>query len=180
MASHFSDATPGDSRLGTVVLTHNRLDELVRTLEQLLAIPERPAIVVVDNASTDGTEAFMRERLSGLQYVHLDTNVGGFTSSTPWPVTTGLQYVRLDTNVGGAGRNAGVRLCHRPYVALYDDDTWCEPGSLGRAADLFDAHPRLDVVTGKVLVGESERIDPICTLLAQSPLTYCPEPPGPL
>lgn len=139
-----------DSRVGVVVLTHNRADEVIRTLERLVALPERPAIVVVDNGSTDGTRDAVRHRFPAIHCIH------------------------LATNLGAAGRNIGVEACARPYVALCDDDTWWEPGSLARAAGLLDAHPTLAVITGKVIV-RGERIDPTCLLMARSPL---PSPPG--
>ena len=137
-----------------MLLTHNRVDEAVAAVERLLALPERPRIVVVDNASPDGTAGVLCQRFPA------------------------LTCIRLAANVGGAGRNAGVQACERPYVAFCDDDTWWEPGGLARAADLFDAHPRLAVVTGKVLVGESERLDPASAEMARSPLRSEPEIPG--
>jgi len=139
-----------DPRVGIVVLTHNRVAEVIRTLERLVALPERPAIVVVDNNSTDGTRDAVRRRFPAIRCIH------------------------LATNLGAAGRNIGVEACDRPYVALCDDDTWWEPGSLSRAAYFLDAHPALAVITGKVIV-RGERIDPTCLLLARSPL---PSPPG--
>src|SRR5919198_5428385 len=141
-----------DPRVGVVVLTHNRLDEVARTVERLLALPARPGIVVVDNASTDGTAAALRRR---------------------FPT---IRCVSLAENLGAAGRNVGVQLCDRPYVALCDDDTWWQPGSLKRAADLLDAYPRLAVIAGKVLVGRDERIDPTCLEMTSSPI----RPRGPL
>jgi N-acetylglucosaminyl-diphospho-decaprenol L-rhamnosyltransferase len=142
---------PADARVGVVVLTHNRAREVVCTLEHLRALPERPPIVVVDNASTDGTTDIVRRRFPD------------------------LTCLRLTTNTGAAGRNAGVRCCDRPYVALCDDDTWWAPGALQHAADLLDAHPRLAVVTARVLVREKERVDPVSLEMARSPL---PAPPG--
>jgi GT2 family glycosyltransferase len=140
-----------DERLGVVVITHNRRDEPFRSLARLIALPERPPIVVVDNGSTDGS-------------------ADAVAASFP-----GVEVLRPGANLGAAGRNLGVRHARAPYVALCDDDTWWEPGSLGRAADLLDAHPRLAVVTGRVLVGEDEVEDPICAELAASPI---PKPPG--
>ncbi|MCA1725309.1 MAG: glycosyltransferase [Thermomicrobia bacterium] len=141
----------GDPRVGVVVLTYNRVAEMTRTVEQMLALPERPPIVVVDNGSTDGTADVVRRR---------------------FPT---IEVIRLPENIGAAARNLGVRRCQRPYVVLCDDDTWWEPGAPRRVADLLDAHPSVAVVTGKVLIGESERIDPACLLMARSPL---PQPPG--
>ncbi len=148
-----SSAIGPDARLGVVVLTHNRRAEVARTLERLRALPERPAIVVVDNGSTDGTADFLRARFAG------------------------IQIVRLAANRGAAGRNVGVRACDRPYIALCDDDTWWEPGSLARAADLLDHYPKLAVITAKVLV-RGERVDSTCLRMANSPLATPPGLPG--
>ncbi|MEU6485765.1 hypothetical protein [Streptomyces sp. NPDC046887] len=43
-----------DRRTTVVVLTHNHRDALLRTLSLLTALPGRPPVAVVDNASTDG------------------------------------------------------------------------------------------------------------------------------
>lgn len=143
-----------DPRVGVVVLTHNRVAEVTRTLERLVSLPEQPMIVLIDNGSTDGTTERVRQC---------------------FPTVTSI---RLATNRGAAGRNVGVEACDRPYVALCDDDTWWEPGSLAHAADLFDAHPTIAVMTGKVLI-RSERVDPTCLFMANSPLPALPGFPGP-
>jgi GT2 family glycosyltransferase len=136
------------------VLTHNRFDELSRTLARLRALPERPPIVVVDNASNDGTAARLRRHVPR------------------------VEVVALSDNRGAAGRNAGVALLPRPYVAFCDDDTWWAPGALARAAALLDAHPRLALITGKCLVGPEQRDDLTCTSMAASPLPVAPGLPG--
>jgi GT2 family glycosyltransferase len=133
-----------DERVGVVVLTHDRPVELARTLTRMLAVPEQPRVVVVDNGAT--TEADLASRFPG------------------------VELLRLPRNVGAAGRNAGVARLDSTYVAFCDDDTWWAPGSLQRAADILDAEPRLALVTGKVLVGDAERIDPTCTAMEDSPL----------
>jgi hypothetical protein len=69
----------------------------------------------------------------------------------------------------------GVAAAATPYVAFADDDSWWAPGALIRAAELFAAHPRLAVIAGRILVGPEERLDPVCTEMAASPL---PPPPG--
>jgi GT2 family glycosyltransferase len=145
---------PPLTSVGIVVLTHNRLDELSRTLERVLALPERPPIIVVDNASDDGTPLRLRHR---------------------FPEVT---VAALSVNRGAAGRNAGVALLDTPYVAFCDDDTWWAPGALARAAALLDAHPRLALVTGKVLVGPEQHEDPTCAVMAASPLPPAPDLPG--
>jgi N-acetylglucosaminyl-diphospho-decaprenol L-rhamnosyltransferase len=148
------DTAPADRRVGVVVLTHDRAREVQYTLERLRALPERPEIVVIDNASTDETSELLKCRFPD------------------------LTYIRLSTNMGAAGRNVGVRACTRPYVALCDDDTWWDPGALRRAADLLDAHSGLAVVTARVLVRKEGRVDPTSLEMARSPLRAPPWLPG--
>lgn len=144
-----------DARIGIVMITHNRAREVLRTLEHLTALPERPRIVVVDNGSSDLT-------VPAVQQQHPQVDV-----------------VSLSRNLGAAARNVGVRRVAAPYVALCDDDTWWAPGALRRAAELFDLHPRLAVLTGRILVGPEEREDPACWELERSPLPRSPRMPGP-
>lgn len=149
------EAPVPDPRVGVVVLTYNRRDEVARTVERLVSLPERPRVVVVDNGSTDGTPAFLARRFPE------------------------VRCVALTDNPGAAGRNVGVAACGRPYVAFCDDDVWWEPGSLRRAADLFDAYPRLAVICGRVLVGAEGRVDPTCDVMAASPIQADSPLPGP-
>jgi GT2 family glycosyltransferase len=135
-----------NARISLVILTHNRARELERTLERSIALPERPRIVVVDNASTDGTPRLVGER---------------------FPRVT---YLRLECNAGAAARNVAVERLSTPYVAFSDDDTVWAPGSLERAVRTLDAHPRLAAVCARVLVGESLEEDPACLEMAASPL----------
>lgn len=102
------------TRLVAVVVTHNRLEKLKETLGRLLAdIPATlEAVLVVDNASTDGTRAW----LDGQSH-------------------PALTVMHSDRNRGGAGGfNAGIRAArdlHDPdWMVLMDDDAHPEPGAL--------------------------------------------------
>ena len=144
-----------DPRLTIVVISRNRREDLLHSLARHAALSEQPRVVYVDNASTDGTPDAVRERFPG------------------------VAVVQLDHNLGGAARNVGVRdHVSTPYVAFCDDDSWWQPGHLARAADLMDAHPRLAVVQGHILVGPQEADDPICGEMAQSPIPPAPGQPG--
>ena len=144
-----------EPRVAVVIVTRNRVSELLGTLGHLCALPEKPRVVVVDNASSDGTAEAVRRRHPG------------------------VEVISLGENLGGAGRNVGVKRVETPYVAFSDDDSWWEPGALRRAADLFDAHPRLALLVGRILVGPREKEDPICAEMEQSPLPAEPDLPGP-
>ncbi|MTE21767.1 glycosyltransferase [Streptomyces sp. TRM43335] len=144
-----------DTRVSVVVITHNRREELLRTLGRLAELPERPPVFVVDNASTDGT-------CDTVARVH------------PW-----VRLLRAERNLGAVGRNVAVERVTTPYVAFCDDDSWWEPGSLGAAADLLDARPRLAAVTARIVVEPDGTEDPIVAELRHSPLTGPAWLPGP-
>jgi GT2 family glycosyltransferase len=146
---------PSPSRVAVVIATRNRGPELLGTLTRLLALSERPRIVVVDNGSTDGTAELVRAR-------HPD-----------------VQVVGLRRNRGAAARTVGARLVDCPYVAFSDDDSWWAPGALARATELLDRHPRLAVLAARVLLGPGRRLDPVCQEMADSPLQPADDLPGP-
>ncbi|MCV2488119.1 glycosyltransferase [Geodermatophilus sp. YIM 151500] len=149
-------ATAGpDPRISVVVITWNRREELLAAVERLAALPERPHVVVVDNGSTDGTADAVRARFPD------------------------VDLVASPDNLGAVGRNVGVARLRTPYVAFCDDDTWWEPGSLRTAADVLDAHPRLAVVTARILVEPGGREDPVVAELRDSPVRGAGWLPGP-
>ncbi|SFO41713.1 Glycosyltransferase, GT2 family [Geodermatophilus obscurus] len=144
-----------DPRVAVVVITHQRRDEVMLALSRLLALPERPHVVVVDNGSTDGTAEAVAERFPA------------------------VELVASPENLGAIGRNVGIARLSTPYVAFCDDDTWWDPGSLRTAADVLDAHPRLAVVTARILVEPGAREDPIVPELRDSPVRGAEWLPGP-
>jgi GT2 family glycosyltransferase len=136
------------------MITRNRADEAVPAVGRVLALPDQPEIVVVDNGSSDGTAERVARR---------------------HPAAT---VVRSTANLGGAGRNVGASLTDAATVAFCDDDTAWAPGSLQRAAELFESHPDLGLVCGRVLVGDDGREDPVCAAMAASPLPVHSGRPG--
>jgi len=141
--------------VSVVVITRDRRDSLLATLDRLTALPERPPVLVVDNGSTDGTaDAVRRQHPS-------------------------VRLIEAGANLGSAGRTLGVRAADTHYVAFADDDSWWAPGALAAAVELFTAHPRLAVLAARVLVGPDERLDPVCTAMAAGHLGRPTDLPGP-
>jgi N-acetylglucosaminyl-diphospho-decaprenol L-rhamnosyltransferase len=143
-----------DPRIEIVMITHNRREELRRTLEFLAELPEQPRVTLVDNGSDDGTAEVVRRQFPSVRLL------------TP------------GRNLGAVGRNLAVALVEAPYVAFCDDDTWWEPGALKAAADVLDLHPRLAVVTAHILVEPGASDDPMSLEMARSPLPAAPGLPG--
>lgn len=101
-------------KIFAVVLTYNRKDLLARCLEAIYAQTRRcDGVIVVDNASSDGTEQMLLE--SG----HPD-----------------LEIHVLSRNIGASGGfNAGFRLAYQSgadMVWMMDDDVIAEPDALER------------------------------------------------
>src|SRR4051794_28551736 len=141
-------AVIADARCTVVVATRDRHDQLAATLPRHLALPERPRVLVIDDASAEPV------------------------------IAPGAEVIRLRRGAGGAARNAGARASRTPYLVFTDDDAWWSPGALRIAADLLDTNPRLAVVQPHVLVGSAERDDPTCAAMRTSPLPNAPGQPG--
>lgn len=143
--------------VAVVVVTRNRRRSLARTLAKLTEHSDADEIIVVDNASDDGTADMVRAR-----FPHV------------------VDVVVRHANEGAAARNAGVMRTSAPYVAFSDDDSWWAPGALRRAVAAFEAHPRLALLQARVLVGRDRRLDPTCAEMSLSPLGWPPGAAGPL
>lgn len=147
---------PPPPRTTVVVATRNRREPLLGALSHLRALPEQPPVVVVDNGSTDGSAAAVRDRFPD------------------------VEVVALPGNRGAVARNVGVARARTPYVAFSDDDSWWAPGALARAEAHLDASPLLAVLQARILVGPEERLDPTCEVMAASPLDVPPAAVGPV
>ena len=130
MSDRASDVT-------VVVATRNRRERLADTLDR------RPGpVILVDNASEDGTPTFVEQR-----FPH-------------------VRVVRLTHNAGAAARNVGVRLARTPFVAFADDDSYWAEASLERAVEVLRARPAVGLLAAKVLVGAAADLDPVSAAMA--------------
>jgi GT2 family glycosyltransferase len=105
-----SEGPKDEPTVCAVVVTFNRIELLSKCLDHLER-QSRPAdsILVVDNASTDGTDEMLKSR-------------------------RGVEVLRLKRNLGGAGGfEQGLRAAHAKgfeWLWLLDDDTFAEEGCL--------------------------------------------------
>jgi len=109
-------------RVVAVVVTYNRRDLLLEALAAVSAQTRAPdSVIVVDNASSDGTAAAVRTKFPAVQLAELTQNSGG---------AGGFAY-------GMAQALAG----HADLIWLMDDDTVPEPGALEALLAARDRHP---------------------------------------
>jgi N-acetylglucosaminyl-diphospho-decaprenol L-rhamnosyltransferase len=106
-----------------VVVTHNALP----WIEQCLESVRGEEVVVVDNGSTDGTVALVREQFPQAQLVEQE-------------------------NLGlAAGWNAGMAAASGRYFLILNSDAWMTDGSLERLVAFADARPDAAVVGPRLL-----------------------------
>lgn len=113
-----------------VFLVFNRREELRTSLEQTLTASdydrERLDVIVVDNASTDGSAQMVRDEFPDVQLI-----------------------VRTE-NVGVSGWNEGLAAARGDYVLALDDDCYLPPDGLRCAVEAAERH-EADMVSFKVV-----------------------------
>ena len=119
--------------LSIVVLSHNRREELQHNLESLCALRTLTGfeLIVVDNASTDGSRDDLRE----LQRQHPE-----------------IVIILSDVNGGVAGgRNLGWAAATRAFILNLDDDTRIELDAIQALYDMAAGSPAIGIVTPRVI-----------------------------
>jgi len=137
-------------RLDVIVVSFNTREHVTRCLSSLLATPPRGLadLVLVDNASADGTVDAVR---------------------AAWPQ---VRVIALDRNVGfAAANNVGIRATGAPLVLLLNSDTVVAPGAIDALIDRLDVSgataigPRLVDASGRPEVSFGRALSPLSELI---------------
>jgi GT2 family glycosyltransferase len=120
-----------DSPRASVIIPHwngrHHLDDCLNALRrQTFANHE---VILVDNGSTDGSQAAVRERFPEVRLIELGEN-RGFTGAC----------------------NAGFAASRGDLVCLLNNDTEAAPGWLAAIVDTFDRQPGVGIVASKILL----------------------------
>jgi GT2 family glycosyltransferase len=146
--------------LAIVIVNFNTREDLVACLTSLDA--HRPArlreVVVVDNASTDGSVQAVRSRWTQVEVMALDRNLGF-----------------------GAANNVALRRLDTPFVLLLNSDTLVPAGAVDALLDrleatgavaagprLVDGHGRPEISFGRMLSPWAELVQKTWLRLARS------------
>ena len=100
-----------------IITTHNRLELLKRAIKSVYAQTYKEMeLIVVDDASTDGTQAYC-ESLP-LRYLHIP---------------------KAESRGGNHARNLGVKMARGEYVAFLDDDDYWLPKKIEKQVALMES-----------------------------------------
>jgi hypothetical protein len=116
--------------LSVVIVAWNAKHYLELCLESLTSTPPRRSmeILVVDNASSDGSAEMVVSRFPTVRLIKSEENLG---------------FSR--------GNNLAIRQCQGRYIALVNPDVIVFPGCLDTLADFLDRNPRVGNVGPRVL-----------------------------
>jgi GT2 family glycosyltransferase len=125
------------SPIAVVIVNFKTPEHLRACLASVMA--EAPGeVVVVDNASSDGSVEMVRDSFPDVVVHGNESNIG---------------Y--------GTAANQAMASCACEYVLLLNADTRLTPGALAALADYLDAHP-LAAIVGPRLVGEDGALQASC------------------
>lgn len=132
---------PPDTRPSTAAATvvipnwngRDLLEKYLPSVVQALAGNPDNELLVVDNGSTDGSAAFLRERFPGVRVLALDRNLGF-----------------------GGGSNAGFRAAKNDIVVLLNSDMRVAPDFLAPLLDAF-TDERVFAVSCQIFFSDPER-----------------------
>jgi len=113
---------PVRPQMSYVLATFNRRDTVLATIRQLTeqASEVGPAeIIVVDNASTDGSADAIRQDCRN------------------------VNLIALEKNLGSCAKAIGADCARGEYVVFLDDDSYPQVGSIARMIEKFRANDRL-------------------------------------
>jgi hypothetical protein len=147
-----AESVESAAEASVIVVNYNGLDDLKACLRSLeIDRDGRYDVIVVDNGSTDGSAAYVRDSHPDVEVVENDGNLGF-----------------------GHGSNIGARQARGRYLAFLNPDTVVEPGWLDALVRALKDHPEAGLTTSKiVLQDDPKRINTCGNQVHCTGLTLC-------
>ena len=115
--------------LSVIIVNYNGRHWLERCLAAIHSqIATREELIVVDNASTDGSSEFVRQQFPGVRLVPVDRNLGF-----------------------AGGNNAGASIAGGHYLAFLNNDTVPQSGWLSALREPLDRDPSIGLTTSRIV-----------------------------
>jgi GT2 family glycosyltransferase len=135
-----------------VILSYNSREDLEECIPSLMSQTYQDfEIIVVDNASTDGSEEFIRTNYPMIKVVQTGKNLG-------YP----------------AGNNAGFEVAEGEYIAVVNPDTVADPQWLAELIKPLERDHTIAATTSKILIYyQKDRINTCANTSHLTGLTFC-------
>lgn len=135
--------------IGVIIVSFNTHALLRACLESLQTCTLQLRIVVVDNASQDGSATLVREAFPAVDLIALRENIG-FAAGT----NVGIRHLGVGTTPGALATLQplpGVPASPPEYVLLLNPDTVVQPGAIEVLVAFLEQHPRVGAVGPRLL-----------------------------
>ncbi|AKB63323.1 glycosyltransferase family 2 protein [Methanosarcina mazei] len=138
--------------VSVVILSYNSKEDLKECIPSLISQTYQDfEIIVVDNASTDGSEEFIKANYPGIKTVQTGKNLG---------------YA--------AGNNAGFEVAEGEYIVVVNPDTVADPEWLAKLIEPLENDPTITATTSKVLIYyQKDKINTCANTAHYTGLTFC-------
>lgn len=134
-----------DTLVSVVILTWQRKDDVMAAVQSVYdQAYQNTEIIVVDNASTDGTEEALRTAFPAIKLIVLDHNMGS-----------------------SAGRNPGIVAAKGEIIFLLDSDATLRHDTLSNIVLKLQGTPEAGVLTCKILNAVTLELDPNTWIFAE-------------
>lgn len=139
-------------RVSVIIVSYHCRQLVLDSLASLFATAPRSSfeVIVVDNASTDGTVDAVRAAFPAVQVIGLDTNIGF-----------------------GRGCNVGAAVANGEFILLLNPDTLVRPDAIDKLVELADARPTAGIWGGRTVTMEGEVIPGSCWRFPTLWSTFC-------
>ena len=116
--------------LSIVIVNFNTKDYTVQCIESIQKNPPSVTyeVILVDNASSDGSVGFLAAKFPGIAIIQSEVNVG----------------------IAG-GNNLGIKAASGRFILLLNNDTIVIPGSIDRTVEFLESHPDAGGVGGNLV-----------------------------
>jgi hypothetical protein len=110
------------------ILSFNRRDQLKQTLSKVYEQDYKNIeIIVIDNASTDGTQEMVKQN---------------------FPL---IKLIELNKNLGAPAANNGFKISNGEFILILDDDSYPDKGSIEEGLKIFTTDEKIGIIAFNIM-----------------------------
>jgi GT2 family glycosyltransferase len=122
-----------------IVVTYNGKEWIDTCIQSLVSSNKKNEIIVIDNASWDGTQEIIRKKYSNISFIQNEKNLGF-----------------------GQGNNVGIRkalTADTDYLFLLNQDAWVEEDTIEKLIEVAEQNPDYGIISPLHFNGKGDKLD---------------------